>query len=115
VISLALQSCSTQRIPRTFRVCKARLAFLNHDPNQYGRSTMFRRGTLRLGHQLIREPLPNTEHDTLARARMTTGNVTATIKQEMTLAGAGVVLFLYSLWGGYTTKVPVVTAAGAIN
>mmetsp|Transcript_39922 Transcript_39922/g.123363 ORF Transcript_39922/g.123363 Transcript_39922/m.123363 type:complete len:81 (+) Transcript_39922:30-272(+) len=75
---------------------------------------MFRRSISRLGHQLIKEPMPNVEHDTTARGRATLANVKSTLEREMTVMGCGAVVALYSFWSAYSTSVPTVKASGAI-
>jgi hypothetical protein len=76
---------------------------------------MLRRCSRRLGHQLIVEPLPTVEHDTLARGRMTFAHVMNTVQHEAAVAGVGVVLAAFSLYGGYTTKVPVIRSNGSFK
>ena len=76
---------------------------------------MFRQSFRRLGHQLIREPMPNVEHDTAARGRATFGSVMDTIKFEAMVAGAGVALASYCVFSAYTTPVTIIRSNGKIE
>jgi hypothetical protein len=60
---------------------------------------MFRQSTRRLGHQLFKEPLPNVEHGSLARGRMTHGRTMEHLRERLAFCGAGLAAAAYAvLW-----------------
>ena len=75
---------------------------------------MLRRTCRRLGHQLIKEPMPNVEHDTTARGRATFANVKKTLEREMAILGAGSVLAAYTIYSAYATPLTTIKADGSI-
>jgi hypothetical protein len=76
---------------------------------------MFRRSASRLGHQLIKEPMPNVEHDTTARGRATLANVKSTLEREVGVLGCGSLLAVFSLWSAYSTPVATISASGKVD
>jgi hypothetical protein len=60
---------------------------------------MLRRSFVSHGHQLIKEPMSNTEHSSLARGKMVHGRTMSKLTERVVLAatgliGAGYVLFV---------------------
>lgn len=76
---------------------------------------MLRRSFRRLGHQLIKEPMPNVEHDTLARGAATNANVRSDIQRELKIMAVGLVLGSCSILSAYSTQVPVVRPDGTMD
>ena len=52
---------------------------------------MFRQSIRRFGHQLIKEPLPNQEHNTSARGVAAFNKTWTLLQSEATFAGVGLI------------------------
>ena len=76
---------------------------------------MLRRSFPRLGHQMFQEPLPNVEHNTLARGKMTHNLMMQRMQQRVALFGSGLVAFLYSVYWCPSFHSLTVSAKGVIS
>ena len=76
---------------------------------------MMRASRVRLGHQLVHEPLSNVEHNTFARGKMTHGMTTQRMQHHLLVAGSGFAAAMYALFwrGPFTTK--TVSATGVMT
>jgi hypothetical protein len=74
---------------------------------------MMRQTARRLGHQLIKEPLPNVEHHTIARGQKTFGNVMSDINKEAAIAAVGALGTVFVLFSNAAPD--VVKSNGAIE
>lgn len=76
---------------------------------------MFRKSCRRLGHQLIKEPLPNSEHNTSARGASTFGVIMKDIQVRAGVTAVGVAGAGFVLWSHGSSKVLTVSPTGAME
>jgi hypothetical protein len=76
---------------------------------------MFRRSVNKLSAQLIHEPLPNTEHSTLARGKMATGELFKILNVVYAGAAAGAVLAGAAVYSSTFGTRDVVSPTGEIR
>jgi hypothetical protein len=75
---------------------------------------MFRRSFARRGHQLIKEPLPNSEHNTFARGHTTFQNMSQEMAMHAAGAAIGLTLAAYALVSSSKTVHDTVSSTGVV-
>ena len=76
---------------------------------------MFRRTLLSRGHQLLKEPLPNTEHSTLARGKQVHSMTMSRMNQRYALAASGLGAALFSVFFCGEFHEATISSNGAIR